>query len=232
MVVNYVAVSGRPAASPAYAAVAEPTVQVAAECSQETHLPVETTWSRFQLQGRATFGRSCKELVYGVSLLKVHHSSTSWHNVVAASSLHMGPGRIHGRDSSPPTRRGENIYFPMCMGMKFGRIVGELSSSWQYHSVSSISTETPISSTSLRALSESCSLFALAWLLEDGEEPAWFCALVGEDATGTFRTSDSSRSYRILSLAKSYTYARSNLNRWMFPLIRNVKACSLSFSWS
>ena len=43
MVVNYVAVSGRPAASPAYAAVAEPTVQVAAECSQETHLPVETT---------------------------------------------------------------------------------------------------------------------------------------------------------------------------------------------
>ena len=43
MVVNYVAVSGRPAASPAYAAVAEPTVQAAAECSQETHFPVETT---------------------------------------------------------------------------------------------------------------------------------------------------------------------------------------------
>jgi hypothetical protein len=43
MVVNYVAVSGRPAASPAYAVVAAPTAQAAAGCSQETHLPVETT---------------------------------------------------------------------------------------------------------------------------------------------------------------------------------------------
>ena len=43
MVVNYVAVSGRPAASPAYAVVSAPPAPAAAGCSQETHLPVETT---------------------------------------------------------------------------------------------------------------------------------------------------------------------------------------------